>query len=168
MKVLATRRYPGPAFEELGDVEVAPLEARGDVEALIVANEPVDPELFPSLRLVANFGVGYDRIGVEELRRHGVAVTNTPGVLDAATADLTWALILATRRRVVEGDRRVRAGEWTGSWADGFLAEELTGSTLGIIGLGRIGQSVARRAVGFDLRVVYTQRRRSEEAGLAD
>ena len=168
MKVLATRRYPGPAFEELGDVEVAPLAARADVEALIVANEPVDADSFPSLRLVANFGVGYDRIGVEELRRRGIVVTNTPGVLDAATADLTWALILATRRRVVEGDRRVRAGEWTGSWADGFLAEELTGSTLGIIGLGRIGQSVARRAVGFDLRVVYTQRRRSAEAGLAD
>jgi glyoxylate reductase len=167
LKVLATRRYPGPAFEELDDVEVAPLAARAEVEALIVANEPVDPALFPSLRLVANFGVGYDRIGVEELRRRGVAVTNTPGVLDAATADLTWALILAARRRVVEGDHRVRAGEWTGSWADGFLAEELTGSTLGIVGLGRIGQAVARRAAGFDLRVLYTQRRRSE-AGLAD
>jgi glyoxylate reductase len=166
LKVLATRRYPGPAFEELDDVEVAPLRARADVEALIVANEPVDATLFPSLRLVANFGVGYDRIGVEELRRRGVAVTNTPGVLDAATADLTWALILAARRRVVEGDHRVRAGEWTGSWADGFLAEELTGSTLGIVGLGRIGQAVERRAAGFDLRVLYTQRRRSE-AGLA-
>jgi glyoxylate reductase len=157
LKLLATRRYPGPAFEELGDVEVGTLDARRDVEALIVANEPVDPELFPSLRLVANFGVGYDRIGVDELRRRGVAVTNTPGVLDAATADLTWALILAARRRVVEGDRRVRAGEWTGSWADGFLAEELTGSTLGIVGLGRIGQAVARRAAGFDLRILSTR-----------
>jgi glyoxylate reductase len=88
-------------------------------------------------------------------------------VLDAATADLTWALILAARRRVVEGDRRVRAGEWSGSWADGFLAEELTGSTLGIVGLGRIGQAVARRAAGFELRVLYTQRRRSE-SGLAE
>jgi glyoxylate reductase len=118
----------------------------------------VDPGAFPALGLVANFGVGYDRLGVDELRRHGIAVANTPGVLDAATADLTWALILATRRRVVEGDRRVRAGEWTGSWADGFLAEELTGSTLGIVGLGRIGSAVARRAEGFDLRVVSTSR----------
>jgi len=167
LKVLATRRYPGPAFEELGDVEVAPLAAREDVEALIVANEPVDAALFPSLRLVANFGVGYDRLGVEELRRRGVAVTNTPGVLDAATADLTLALILAVRRCVVEGDRRVRAGEWTGSWADGFLAEELTGSTLGIVGLGRIGQAVARRAAGFDVRLLYAQRRRND-AALAD
>jgi len=83
-------------------------------------------------------------------------------VLSAATADLTFALILAVRRRVVEGDARVRRGEWRGSWADGFLAEELTGSTLGIIGLGRIGQAVARRAQGFELRVLYAQRTRAE------
>jgi glyoxylate reductase len=162
LKVLATRRYPGPALAELSDVEVAPLEPRGDVEALIVANEPVRAEDFPSLRLIANYGVGYDRVGVGELSHRGIAITNTPGVLDAATADLTWALILATRRRVVEGDRRVRAGEWTGSWADGFLAEELTGSTLGIVGLGRIGQAVARRAEGFELRVLSTRSRSSE------
>ena len=164
MKVLATRRYPGPAFDELADVEVGPLTARPDVEALIVANEPIPAaDAFPSLRLVANYGVGYDRLGMEELRDRGIAVTNTPGVLDAATADLTWALILAARRRVVEGDRRVRAGEWTGSWADGFLAEELTGSTLGIVGLGRIGGAVARRAAGFELRVVSTRSRSSDE-----
>jgi len=127
-----------------------------------VANEPIPLELLPGLRLVANFGVGYDRLGVDALRERGIAVTNTPGALDAATADLTFALILAVRRRVVEGDSRVRAGQWTSSWADGFLAEELTGATLGIIGLGRIGQAVARRASGFELRVLYTQRRRAE------
>ena len=164
MKVLATRRYPGPAFEELEDVEVQPLSelrsTRPEIEALAVANEPVPLDLLPGLRLVANFGVGYDRLGVDELRSRGVAVTNTPGVLDAATADLAFALILATRRRVVEGDQRVRAGAWSGSWADGLLAEELTGSTLGIIGLGRIGRAVARRAQGFELRVLYTQRTR--------
>jgi glyoxylate reductase len=166
LKVLATRRYPGPAFDELGDVEVRALaelqSARPDVEALLVANEPVPVDLLPELQLVANFGVGYDRLGVAELRRRGIAVTNTPGVLSAATADLTLALILAVRRRVVEGDARVRRGEWRGSWADGFLAEELTGSTLGIIGLGRIGRAVARRAQGFELRVLYTQRTRAE------
>ena len=166
MKVLATRRYPGPAFDELEDVEVRALgeleSARPDVEALLVANEPVPVTLLPELKLVANFGVGYDRLGIEELRRRGIAVTNTPGVLSAATADLTLALILAVRRRVVEGDARVRRGEWRGSWADGFLAEELTGSTLGIIGLGRIGQAVARRAQGFELHVLYTQRTRAE------
>ena len=166
MKVLATRRYPGPAFDELEDVEVRALgeleSARPDVEALLVANEPVPVDLLPELKLVANFGVGYDRLGIEELRRRGIAVANTPGVLSAATADLTLALILAVRRRVVEGDARVRRGEWRGSWADGFLAEELTGSTLGIIGLGRIGQAVARRAQGFELRVLYAQRTRAE------
>jgi glyoxylate reductase len=168
LKVLATRRYPGPAFAELEDVEVQALSELGsprpDVEALAVANEPVPLDLLPGLRLVANFGVGYDRLGVEDLRSQGVAISNTPGVLDAATADLTFALILAARRRVVEGDQRVRGGEWTGSWADGLLAEEITGSTLGIIGLGRIGRAVARRAQGFELRVLYTQRTRIDTA----
>jgi glyoxylate reductase len=166
MKVLATRRYPGPAFDELEDVEVLALfelaTPRPDVEALVVANEPPPLDLLPRLRLVANFGVGYDRIGVQDLRRRGIEVTNTPGVLDAATADLTLALILAARRRVVEGDQRVRARQWVGSWADSFLGEEVTGSTLGIVGLGRIGQAVARRAQGFELRVLYSRRQRAE------
>ena len=161
MKVLATRRYPGPPFDELSEVEVGPLSARReDVEAVIVANEPVPLDLFPSLRLIANFGVGYDRIDLEACAARGVAVTNTPGVLDAATADLTFALILAMRRRVVEGDRLVRAGQWRGSWSEGFLGRDVTGSTLGIVGLGRIGSAVAHRARGFALRVLYTQRRR--------
>jgi glyoxylate reductase len=166
LKVLATRRYPGPAFEEPRDVEVAPLETvtrpEDGVEALIVANEAVPLDLFPSLRLIANFGVGYDRIDLAACAARGIAVTNTPGVLDAATADLTFALMLAVRRRLVEGDRLVRAQEWRGSWADSFLGEELTGSTLGVVGFGRIGQAVARRARGFDLRILYT--RRSREA----
>ncbi len=164
MRVLATRRYPGPAFEELEDVEVAPLDAlrapREDIEGLIVANEPVPLDLLRRLRIVANFGVGYDRIDVAACAARGVVVTNTPGVLDDATADLAFSLILAVRRRVVEGDRLVRSGAWAGSWSEGGLAQELTGSTLGILGLGRIGSAVARRARGFELEVLYTQRRR--------
>src|SRR5690348_8336031 len=163
LKVLATRRYPGRAFDELSDVEVASLDdAPVGVEAVIVANEPVPLERFPALRLVANFGVGYDRIDVAACAVRGVAVTNTPGVLDAATADLAFALILAARRRVAEGDRLVRDGAWRGSWSEGFLGREVTGATLGIVGLGRIGSAVARRARGFDLRVLYTQRTRVE------
>jgi glyoxylate reductase len=166
LKVLATRRYPGPAFDELGDVEVQPLAElkapRPDVEALVVANEPVPLDLLPGLRLVANYSVGYDRIGLEELTHRGIAVTNTPGVLSAATADLTFALILAARRRVVEGDALVRAGKWQAGWANGIVSEELTGSTLGIVGLGRIGEAVVRRAQGFELRVLYAQRTRLE------
>lgn len=162
MKILSTRRYPGPAFEELEDVEVRPLAeldgTRPDVEALIVANEPVPLDLLPNLRVVANFSVGYDRVGVEECAARGVVVTNTPGVLDAATADLAFALILAARRQVVEGDRLVRAGGWSGAWSDGGLSDDVAGSTLGIVGLGRIGSAVARRARGFDLRVLYTRR----------
>jgi glyoxylate reductase len=162
VKVLSTRRYPGPAFAELADVEVAPLAAlrtpRPEVEALVVANEPVPFSLLPGLRLVANYGVGYDRVDVDECEQRGIVLTNTPGVLDDATADLAFALILATRRRLVEGDRLVRAGGWTRSWSDGTLAEEVAGSTLGIVGLGRIGAAVARRARGFDLRVLYTRR----------
>ncbi len=164
MKVLATRRYPGPAFDELADVEVTPLAEldglRPDVEGLVVANEPVPLELLPSLRVVANFGVGYDRVDTEACLERGVVVTNTPGVLDRATADLAFALILAVRRQLLEGDRLVRSGGWSGSWSEGRLAEEVSGSTLGIVGLGRIGAAVARRARGFDLRVLYTQRRR--------
>jgi len=166
VKVVASRRYPGPAFDELDDVEVLPLttldDALPDVEGLIVANEPVPFDLLPNLRIVANFGVGYDRIDLAACAERGVVVTNTPGVLDSATADLAFALILATRRQVVEGDRFVRSGGWTGSWSEGRLAEEVTGSTLGIVGLGRIGSAVARRASGFELRVLYTQRRRVE------
>ncbi len=137
-------------------------EPREDVEGLIVANEPVPLDLLPALRVVANYGVGYDRVDVAACTARGVIVTNTPGVLDAATADLAFALILAVRRQVVAGDRVVRSGGWSGSWSEGGLAEEVSGSTLGIVGLGRIGSAVARRARGFDMRVLYTRRLRAD------
>jgi lactate dehydrogenase-like 2-hydroxyacid dehydrogenase len=167
---IATSHLPGPAFAELEDVAVVPLAAlelsRG-VRALIVANEDVDArvlDLLPDLRLVANYGVGYDRIDVAACQQRGVTVTNTPGVLDAATADLALALLLAAQRRVVQGDRDVRSGAWQSGWADAELARELTGSTLGIVGFGRIGAAVARRARGFELRLLYTKRTRLDEA----
>ena len=165
VKVLATRRLPGPAWNDLADVEVGPVhEPRPDVEVLIVANETVDAgvlELLPALRLVANFGVGYDRVDIAACRARGVAVTNTPGVLDAATADLAIALLLAARRRLVEGDMLVRAGRWETAWSAGpFLGRDVTGITLGIVGLGRIGAAVAQRARGFEMRILYHQRTR--------
>ena len=138
---------------------VAPQEG---VEGLIVANEAVPLDLLPALRVVANYGVGYDRVDVAACTARGVVVTNTPGVLDEATADLAFALILAVRRQVVDGDRVVRSGGWSGSWSEGGLAEEVSGSTLGIVGLGRIGSAVARRARGFDMRVLYTRRLRAD------
>lgn len=172
MKVLAARRFPGPAWARLTDVEFLAANgldgARPGVEALIVANETVDQrllELLPDLRLVANYGVGYDRIDVAACAARGVAVTNTPGVLDAATADLALALVLACRRRVVEGDRFVRAGRWGADWAMPYLlGDELSGSTLGIVGLGRIGEAVARRARGFEVRLLYTKRHQLDDA----
>jgi glyoxylate reductase len=167
VRLLATRRFPGPAFEELDDVEIGSIadlrKPQPGVEALIAGNETVDEallDLLPDLRLVANYGVGYDRVDVAACARRGIVVTNTPGVLDAATADLAFALLLAAQRRVVEGDRQIRAGGWRAGWADGTLTREVTGSTLGIVGLGRIGTAVARRARGFDMRILYTQRTR--------
>jgi glyoxylate reductase len=165
LRVLASRRLPGPAWDELDDVELldAPLaEPRPDVEALVVVAQVVDDrllDLLPSLRIVANYGVGYDGVDVEACARRGVAVTNTPGVLDAATADLAFGLLLAAQRRIVEGDRYVRDGRWGTDWAEAvLLAEEVSGGTLGVVGLGRIGSAVARRARAFDMRVLYTRR----------
>lgn len=171
---MATRVLPGADFAALRGVEVRPLASidapRPDVDALVVVNEPVPLDLFPRLRVVANFGVGYDRVDVAACAARGVVVTNTPGVLDGATADLAFALMLAVRRRVVEGDRFVRDGRWTGGAADAlsggetFFGDEVTGATLGIVGLGRIGAAVARRAHGFGMRLLYTQRRRVDTA----
>jgi glyoxylate reductase len=170
LRILASRRFPGPAWDELEDVEYyETLDGlRPDVEALAVVGERIDAgtlELFPNLRLVANYGVGYDGIDVAACSARGVAVTNTPGVLDAATADLAMALILALRRRVVEGDTFVREGKWGTEWVAGaLLGQEVSGSTLGIVGLGRIGRAVARRAHGFDMRLLYTKNTRLAEA----
>jgi glyoxylate reductase len=121
-------------------------------------------ELLPSLRVVANYGAGYELVDVEAARRRGVVITNTPGVTTAATADLTFGLLLALRRRIVAGDSFARSGRWRSGWADEPLrGEEVAGSTLGIVGFGRIGQAVAARARGFDMRVLYSRRGRDED-----
>lgn len=172
MRVLASRRFPGPAWDELQDVEIEwPLERqRPHVEVLAVVGARVDDallDLLPDLRLVANYGVGYDGIDVDACVRRGVAVTNTPDALGVATADLTMALILAVRRRLVEGDRFVRERRWGTEWVSGVLmGDDVSGATLGLVGLGRIGRAVARRAIAFDMRVLYTRRSNEEEPGL--
>lgn len=123
------------------------------------------PELdrLPQLRVVANMAVGYDNIDVDAARARGVAVSNTPDVLTRATAELTWTLILAVARRVGEGERLVRAGEWTGWEPTQLLGTGLDGKLLGIVGGGRIGREVGRRAGAFGMRVAYWSRRPSAE-----
>ena len=114
----------------------------------------------PQLRVVSNMAVGYDNIDVPACTRRGVAVGNTPGVLTETTADLTWALILAAARRLPEGERFVHAGGWK-TWSPMHqLGVDVHGTTLGIVGFGRIGQAVARRAAGFGMPVLYSSRNR--------
>jgi glyoxylate reductase len=114
----------------------------------------------PNLKLVASFGTGVDHIDLKTARQRGINVTNTPGVLTEDTADMTMALILAVPRRLAEGERLVRAGEWQGWSPTSMLGHRIWGKRLGIIGMGRIGQAVARRARGFGLSVHYHNRRR--------
>lgn len=111
------------------------------------------------LKIIANYAVGYNNIDVAAAGRKGIIISNTPDVLTDATADLTWALLLASARRVAEGDRWLRTGQWTGWAPTQMLGGDVSGKTLGIIGMGRIGQAVALRAVGFRMPVLYTSRR---------
>jgi lactate dehydrogenase-like 2-hydroxyacid dehydrogenase len=141
------------------------LKRVADCEALVcVITERVDEELLaasPKLRIVATVSVGYDHIDLAACTRRNVVVTNTPGVLDDTTADLSWALLMAVARRVVEGDAWVRSGTWTGWDLDQLVGGDVHGKTLGIIGFGRIGRRMARRALGFDMQVLYASRGRA-------
>ena len=119
----------------------------------------------PSLQVVSNIAVGYNNVDVAAATARGIRVTNTPGVLDDTTADLTWALLMAAARRIAEGDAFVRRGDWKIAFTmDAFLGADLHHATLGILGMGRIGQAIAKRASGFDMRVLYHNRSRLPEA----
>ncbi len=130
---------------------------------LSMITDRIDSEVFdaaPRLRVVANMGVGYNNIDIREATKRSILVTNTPGVLTDATADLTFALVLAVARRVIEGDKMVREGRFR-FWAPfHFLGAEVSSKTIGIIGMGRIGQAVAQRARGFKMRIIYFNRKR--------
>jgi gluconate 2-dehydrogenase len=117
-------------------------------------------ERSPRLKAVANIAVGYNNIDLAACTARGVMATNTPGVLDDSTADLAWALMLAAARRVTELERRVRAGEWKGWKLKQWLGVDVHHATLGILGMGRIGQAIARRAAGFEMKVLYHNRKR--------
>ncbi len=114
----------------------------------------------PSLKAVCNMAVGYNNIDIDAATRAGIVVTNTPDVLNETTADFAWALLLATARRVTESEHWLRAGKWQKWRYDTFLGADVHGSTLGILGMGRIGQAIARRSMGFNMRVIYHNRSR--------
>jgi glyoxylate reductase len=126
--------------------------------AIVTLGDHIDAETIHAatqLKILANYAVGYNNINLAAAQQRGLIVTNTPDVLTNATADLTWALLLATARRVVEGDALVRSGCWTGWSPTQLLGADVSGKTVGIIGMGRIGQAVAQRAVGFRMLVRY-------------
>jgi glyoxylate reductase len=137
--------------------------------AIVTLGDFIDAETIRAatrLKILANYAVGYNNIDLAAARARGLIVTNTPDVLTDATADLTWALLLATARRIVEGDALVRSGRWTGWSPTQLLGAEVSGKTLGIIGMGRIGQAVAHRAVGFRMPVRYHTRQLMATASL--
>ena len=180
-RIVVTRRIPDPAIELLegaGDVWVSPHDrplsadelhsaVAGADAAVTLLHDRVDDAFLdaagPALRIVANVAVGYDNVDMEACDRRGVIVSNTPGVLTEATADIAFALILMSTRRLGEGERLIRARTpW--SWSMFFmLGTGLQGKTLGIVGLGKIGQATARRARAFGMEIVYAGRRRAAE-----
>ena len=177
-KVVVTRKLPDvietrlmELFDTKLNIDDKPMSKAALIEAMASADvllptvtDRIDAAVLsaagPNLRLIANFGAGVDHIDLATARSRGITVTNTPDVLTEDTADMTMALILAVPRRLAEGERLVRSGKWTG-WGPTFMmGRRIWGKRLGIIGMGRIGQAVARRARGFGLSVHYHNRRR--------
>jgi len=175
LNVLVTRKLPSSVLAKLhaigsvdlyaGDAAIAPGELRArlaDADALVcLLTDTIDRaaiDAAPKLKIIANVAVGYDNVDVAYARSRGIVVTNTPDVLTESVADFTWAMILAITRRLSEGERVVRRGEWKG-WGLGFmLGTELQGKQLGLVGVGRIGRAVAARASAFRMRVAYAAR----------
>jgi len=184
-RVAVTRpELPGPGMARLAaeaDLRVWPerrpptapelAELVADADGLLCqTGDRIDAALLggaPRLRVLSNAGVGYDNLDRAALARRGIPAGNTPGVLTETTADLTWALILAAARRIVEADRLVRSGGWVRSDFDLLLGQDVWGATLGVVGYGAIGRAVARRGLGFGMRILYTSRHPAADAGAA-
>jgi glyoxylate reductase len=180
-KAYITRRIPQAALDivaaacdyTIWDSEEQPVprdvlfrEAADADGVLTILSERIDQEFLdaaPRCRVVANMAVGYDNVDLPALTRRGVLLTNTPGVLTETTADLTWTLMMAAARRIVEGQKLIEAGRWA-SWSPMFMVgQDIYGATLGIVGAGRIGAALARRAAGFNMRLLYHNRRPAPE-----
>ena len=178
-KILVTRTLPGAALARLS--QLAELEVWSENAAmppseiikrsancdglLCLLTDRIDRAVIaaaPKLKIIANYAVGYDNIDTRAAQERGIIVTNAPGVLTEATADLTWALLMAAARLVPAGDVLVRSGQWQGWNPNLLLGSSVFGQTLGILGAGRIGTAVARRSRGFEMPVVYTSRRPNE------
>ncbi|MEO8157261.1 MAG: D-glycerate dehydrogenase [Betaproteobacteria bacterium] len=146
------------AREEL----IAKLQGKNGVQTS--SSDRIDAELLdkcPTIKAVCNTAVGYNNIDVDACTRHGVMVTNTPGVLTESVADYSMGLVIATCRRMTEGEAYLRAGEWKGTFLKQLLGQDVHGATLGVLGFGRIGQAIARRARGFDMKILYHSRNRA-------
>ncbi len=180
MDVLVTRSIPENGLEKLRekhDVEVNDEsrfmkkeemieKVQGKDALLCLLTDEIDQDIIEAgeeLKVISNYAVGYDNIDVDAATERGIAVTNTPGVLTDATADLAWALMMATARNLAKGDRFVRQDKFEGWDPTLMLGHEIYDKTLGIIGMGNIGSAVARRSVGFDMDVIYHSRSRNEE-----
>lgn len=144
--------------------EVLLEKVRGKDAVMVTSSEQISAALLaaasPQLKAICNIAVGYNNIALDAATQAGILVTNTPNVLNETTADFGWALLMATARRITESEHWLRAGHWKKWSYDGFLGADLHRSTLGIIGMGRIGQAIARRSMGFDMKVVYHNRSR--------
>ncbi|QFG01061.1 D-glycerate dehydrogenase [Psychrobacillus glaciei] len=181
-KILITRKLPDEVVNPLkekfevkmwhrDDVQMSYEELKTeakDVRAIwTMLSDKIDRALIeslPDLKVISNLGVGYNNIDVDAAKEHGIIVTNTPGVLTETTADLAFSLLLATARRVMEAEHDLRAGKWKSRSPMQYTGMDVFGTTLGIIGMGRIGEAVARRAKGFNMNVLYHNRTRKMEA----
>ncbi len=169
-RVLADLPVSDAVLDQLaGRVELLPWDTTADhIDAIYTYGHPiVGTELlyrFPAIKVISNFGVGVDHIDLHAAADRGIPVGNTPGVLDGATADMAFALLLAAGRRVVEGDRYARGPDFLRYDPSFMLGREIHGRTLGVFGMGRIGRQVAQRARGFDMPILYHNRKRNDEA----
>jgi glyoxylate/hydroxypyruvate/2-ketogluconate reductase len=171
-EIVATLSATFDVDHNVSDMILSPDElrvrAQGCVGVMTTIADKIDAAFFeacPSVKVVSNIAVGYNNIDVVEASKRGVKVTNTPGVLDDTTADLTFALLMATARRITETEARLRRGEWKKGFAlQQWLGTDVHHATLGIIGMGRIGQTIAKRALGFEMQTIYYNRTRLDAA----